>query len=66
MSKRTTVFNASDITKACKGTLNAGLSVKSVVIDPNGRIVVRCDEVPLEENAKLGWDEATKENAHVA
>lgn len=40
MSRGAQTFRQSDVTKAVKATVNAGLSVSRVEVDKNGRIVV--------------------------
>ena len=59
-------FYQADIERACKGAIKAGLTVRGVEIDPNGRILIRCDEIPSEEASEREWDEAAKKDAHVA
>jgi len=60
MSRRAAAFYQDDVKRACAGARAAGLTVRGVEIDPNGRILVRCDEIPSEETAVKGWNEATK------
>jgi hypothetical protein len=40
MSRGPQTFKQSDVTKACKGTVRAGLEVQRVEIDQAGKIVV--------------------------
>jgi predicted aspartyl protease len=40
MSRRPQTFKQSDLTKALKGTVKAGIAVARVEIDKNGKIVV--------------------------
>jgi hypothetical protein len=55
MSKGQHTFKQGDVTKALKGAVNAGMSVKRVEIDRDGKIVVITGRPgqPIEENE---WD----------
>lgn len=44
MERRPAPFKQIDVTRAAKGVTAAGLSVGSVVIDPDGKIVVTVGE----------------------
>jgi hypothetical protein len=46
MSKRAPTFTQSQISRAARGAMKAGLSVSRVEIDANGKIVVVCADAP--------------------
>jgi hypothetical protein len=51
---RARIFTQGDVTKALKGAVNAGLSVRRIEIDREGKIVVvagQPEEIPTEANA---------------
>lgn len=51
MSKRSAPFKQSDVTRAAKGVVAAGLAVVGVEIDAEGKIVVRCTEGQARDGA---------------
>lgn len=62
MARAPARFKTSDITRAFKGALAAGVECPRVEVDPNGRIVVLVDRpavpVPPESEDINPWDEA--------
>jgi hypothetical protein len=40
MSRRSSVFTQSDVARALKGAMSAGLKVARAEIDPNGKIIL--------------------------
>jgi len=56
MARGSTTFKQGDVTKAVKGAVNAGVAVKRVEIDRNGKIVlVTAGRSPF-ETATNEWD----------
>lgn len=61
MARQPARFKTSDITRAFKGALAAGVECPRVEVDPSGRIVVLVDRpaaVAAEQDAPNPWDEA--------
>lgn len=62
MARQPARFKTSDITRAFKGALAAGVECPRVEVDPNGRIVVLVDRptapTPSESEVVNPWDEA--------
>lgn len=62
MARQPARFKTSDITRAFKGALAAGVECPRVEVDPNGRIVVLGDRptaaAAVEPGAPNPWDEA--------
>jgi hypothetical protein len=57
MTRRASAFLQTDITRAGRGALKAGLSVRRVEIDVTGKIVVICsDDVPEQPESGAGWE----------
>jgi hypothetical protein len=60
MSRGQQTFKQSDVTKALKATVKAGIAVERVEIDKNGKIVVvtaRRDDAANSENPEQNeWD----------
>jgi hypothetical protein len=46
MTRRGPTFTQSQISRAARGAMKAGLSVSRVEIDANGKIVLICGDVP--------------------
>jgi hypothetical protein len=46
MSRRGPTFTQSQISRAARGAMKAGLSVSRVEIDANGKIVLICGDAP--------------------
>lgn len=61
MARQPARFKTSDITRAFKGALAAGVECPRVEVDPSGRIVVLADRsdasVPAVSEAVNPWDE---------
>lgn len=56
-------FRQNDITKAIKGMQAAGIRVHSVIIEPDGRIIVSTDVADLPViNKPSSWDRVLKAN----
>jgi hypothetical protein len=58
MSKARQTFKQGDVTKACKGMVKAGLSVRRVEIDREGKLVIitgKPEEMPTGANENE-WD----------
>ena len=62
MSRGQQIFKQSDVTKALKATVKAGITVGRVEIDKNGKIIIitaRPDDAANGDNTgKNEWDEA--------
>ncbi|MBV5262858.1 hypothetical protein [Pinisolibacter aquiterrae] len=62
MARQPARFKTSDITRAFKGALAAGVECPRVEVEPNGRIVVLVDRpapsAPQEPEVVNPWDEA--------
>jgi hypothetical protein len=56
MSRGQQTFKQSDVTKALKAAVNAGMSVKRVEIERNGKIVVITDEPSPSAATTNEWD----------
>lgn len=56
MSKGQQTFKQADVTKAVKGAVNAGLSVRCVEIDRQGKIVVIAGEPLPSAATRNEWD----------
>jgi hypothetical protein len=57
MSRRSCTFKQSDVTKAVKAVVAAGVEVARVEVDKNGRIVVVAGKpVPNEDREGSEWD----------
>lgn len=62
MARQPARFKTSDITRAFKGALAAGVERPRVEVDPTGKIVVLFDDgpaapEPIAEDASNPWDE---------
>jgi hypothetical protein len=57
MSKGQHTFRQSDVTKALKAAMNAGVSVRRFEIDREGKIVVITDGTLPSATAANEWDE---------
>ena len=60
MSRGQQTFRQSDVTKAVKATVKAGIAVRRVEIDTNGKIVVVAatpEDADTEKPEKNEWDE---------
>ena len=66
MRRRAASFRQADVTRAMRGAIKAGATVRRVVIDPDGKIAVICAEAtePANPDAGLerlmrarGWEE---------
>ncbi|MGY3387782.1 hypothetical protein ACVWW6_000373 [Bradyrhizobium sp. USDA 3311] len=57
MSKGQHTFKQGDVTKALKGAVNAGLSVKRIEIDRQGKIVVFTGESGPSAATGNEWDD---------
>ncbi len=63
MSRGQQTFKQSDVTKALKATVKAGVAVERVEIDKNGKIVVvtaKQEKAFEEEPEKNEWDEVLR------
>jgi hypothetical protein len=56
MSRGAQPFKQGDVTKAIKGTVRAGLSVKRVEVE-NGKIIVFTGEAPPSASTGNEWDD---------
>jgi hypothetical protein len=57
MSRGAQTFKQGDVTKALKGAVNAGLSVKRVEIDRNGKIIVITGDRAQSALSGNEWDD---------
>lgn len=62
MARQPARFKTSDITRAFKGALAAGVERPRVEVDPTGTLVVRADDGPavaalITEEERNPWDE---------
>lgn len=58
MSKGPQKFKQGDVTRALKGAVNAGLAVKRVEIDRDGRIVVITEDMLKSVRSSVNeWDD---------
>jgi len=57
MSRGSQTFKQGDVTKALKGAVNAGLSVKRVEIDRNGKIIVITGDPAPSAVSGNEWDD---------
>jgi len=61
MSRGQQTFKQSDVTKAIKATVKAGIAVERVEIDANGKIIVVSakteDAIEAQKPEKNEWDE---------
>jgi hypothetical protein len=65
MSRRHAAFRQSDVTKAVRAVIAAGLRVIRVKIGADGRIeVMTSDGQDLAKNEKNDWDKALSHDAH--
>jgi hypothetical protein len=65
MSRRQAAFRQSDVTKAVRAVIAAGLRVIRVKIGADGRIeVMTSDGQDLAKNEKNDWDKALSHDAH--
>jgi hypothetical protein len=65
MSRRQAAFRQSDVTKAVRAVIAAGLRVIRVKVGADGRIeVMTSDGQDLAKNEKNDWDKALSHDAH--
>jgi hypothetical protein len=60
MSRGQQTFKQGDVTKALKGAVNAGLSVKRFEIDRDGKIIVIADGPLPSATTGNEWDDVKK------
>jgi hypothetical protein len=60
MSRAPQTFKQGDVTKAVRGTVNAGLAVSRVEIDKNGKIVVFAAPTSGQAATQNEWDAVTQ------
>lgn len=64
MPRRPAIFQESDVTRACRGTLKAGLKVRRVEITSKGDIYITCDEIPSNDEAVKSLDDKIAQEIH--
>jgi hypothetical protein len=62
MSKRSLTFRQTDLMRAIKATVNAGIEVLRVEIDSSGKIVVVAGKAQETTETDNPWDEVRREN----
>jgi hypothetical protein len=55
MSRRAQTFTQSDITRAARGAIKAGLAVRRIEIDRSGKIVIFIGGEPIDQQSNE-WD----------